>query len=229
MKNRLGSVISLILLLWGAEAYADFYQYKDSKGRLHMTNLEEKVPEKYRKKMKVIKEIPPQPKEPIPEELVSTPVEPPRKLSEIVDNYPEGEVRSEIVPLVKEKVAKELEAIGKQKIIAEVEEKAGFIDKIVSKFGSKNISITLYLVAIILSFFILTKYLKRRRLNIAILLLLTGLLAVYLMKTYAEKTHETYTELKKKTDEIQEKMGERTKERIKIMKELNELPEGKVN
>ncbi|MBE9503140.1 MAG: hypothetical protein IME96_03090 [Proteobacteria bacterium] len=236
MEKRLIYVIGLILLLWGAEAYADFYQYKDAKGRLQLTNREENVPKKYRKKMKVIREIPPKPKEPLPEELVYTEIELPKKISEIVDNYPEERVAEKIgtlvegkATLVKEKAAKEMSAIGKQEIVAEVEEKSGFMGEIVNKVGSKNLSLALYIVAIILTFLIIKKYLKRRRLNMAILLLLTGLLAVYLLKTYAETTHEKYTELKKKTDEIQQKMGERTKERIKIMEELNKSTEGNVN
>lgn len=62
LASGIASVCTCILLTVSASlVHADFYQYKDGKGTVHLTNKLEHVPEKYRQKMKVIPEEKPKP------------------------------------------------------------------------------------------------------------------------------------------------------------------------
>lgn len=57
IKKLLNTLAFAFLLSMAVSlAYADFYQYKDGKGTIHMTNKLEAVPEKYRATMKVVRE-----------------------------------------------------------------------------------------------------------------------------------------------------------------------------
>lgn len=51
---------ALLLLIAGGPAMADLYQWKDESGVIHITDSEEKVPQKFRDQVKVFKEGPKQ-------------------------------------------------------------------------------------------------------------------------------------------------------------------------
>jgi hypothetical protein len=67
MKYKTTHAMALMFLMsiGASTTFADFYQYKDGKGTIHMTNKLESVPEKYRATMKVVREDKP-PTQPAP-------------------------------------------------------------------------------------------------------------------------------------------------------------------
>lgn len=196
------SKILLILFLSPAfspadKSFADFYWYTDEKGTIHITNDIGRIPKKFKKGMKVTRE----------DEL--------RK--EETDKTQKGE---ENFPAMNEN---EVEKGTEEKRQNDGAEHSVYSSE---KDRTGTGKVILYAVAVIVAIFLPGRLIKGGRYKIVLFLMISGLVLVFLLREHAAKSRERYIELKKSVTDVQEKMGRRSRERLK---ELNALEPAPIN